>query len=117
MSLGIFSSWIENSIEKLAKLVPSRYAKYEESTGYIDKIDQSNYKTLTNPAPILVKIEAASAPVAAPVQLPVIAEPVSVPVAASAPVQTEVQAEAAIKPAPVKNLVKSKKTKKLVPAK
>jgi tetratricopeptide (TPR) repeat protein len=38
LSLGIYGVWIENSIEKLAKLIPARYAKYEESSGYISDV-------------------------------------------------------------------------------
>lgn len=38
LSVGVGSLWIERSIEKLAKLVPARYAKPEERTGYIGVI-------------------------------------------------------------------------------
>jgi len=31
LSLGIYSSWIDTSLEKLAKLIPARYAKFEEA--------------------------------------------------------------------------------------
>jgi cellulose synthase operon protein C len=49
MTRGIFNSWIEKSIEKLAKLVPARYAKYEESSGYIKVLDNVSYEALVNP--------------------------------------------------------------------
>lgn len=38
LSVGVGSPWIEKSIEKLAKLIPARYAKPEERTGYISSI-------------------------------------------------------------------------------
>ncbi len=117
LSLGIYSSWIESSFEKLAKLVPARYAKYEESSGYVASIDKVNYAALTNPAPILLKVEPVSAPVAAPVQPVVEQAPVVVQPAVAAPVQAEVPAVVVFKPAPAKKAVKSKKAKPAVPAK
>jgi tetratricopeptide (TPR) repeat protein len=117
LSLGIYSSWIENSLEKLAKLVPARYAKYEESSGYVASIDKVNYAALTDPAPILLKVEPASAPVAAPVQQLVEPAPVVVQPAVAASVQTEEPAVVVSKPAPAKKAVKSKKAKPAVPVK
>lgn len=38
LSVGVGSLWIERSLDKLAKLVPARYAKPEERTGYISSI-------------------------------------------------------------------------------
>ncbi len=49
MSLGIYNKWIDMSIEKLAKLVPARYAKYEESSGYIKSIGPFEYIPATPP--------------------------------------------------------------------
>jgi tetratricopeptide (TPR) repeat protein len=89
LSLGVFNSWIEKSFEKLAKLVPARYAKYEESSGYVATIDKANYANLTNPAPIVVKVEPASAPAAAPTAA-------SAPDAASAPVAASAPAAASV---------------------
>ena len=106
LSLGIFSSWIEKSFGKLAKLVPARYAKFEESSGYVQKIDNTNYAELTNPTPILVKVEPAPAPVQKAVEPePVVTEPEVV-----APVQAA-QSVAAPNPAPAKKAVKQKKAK------
>ena len=39
LSLGIYGLWIDKSIEKLAKLVPARYAKFEENSNFIDTLD------------------------------------------------------------------------------
>ena len=49
MTRGIFNPWVEKSIEKLAKLVPARYAKFEESSGYIEDIDTAGYAALVDP--------------------------------------------------------------------
>ena len=43
LASGIYSSWIDRSIEKLAKLLPARYAKTEESTKFISNIDNYSY--------------------------------------------------------------------------
>jgi hypothetical protein len=43
LSAGLFSTWIDRSIEKLATLLPARYAKPEESIQYIASIDGYSY--------------------------------------------------------------------------
>ena len=119
LSLGIFSAWIDKSFEKLAKLVPARYAKFEESSGYVATIDEVNYAGLTKPAPILVKVEPAPAvaPVAAPVQQAPEPEPVVAQPPAAAPVEAAVQPAVACKPATGKKGAKAKKGKSPVLAK
>jgi cellulose synthase operon protein C len=62
MTRGIFNTWIEKSLEKLAKLVPARYAKYEESSGFIESFDTMDYRSLFNSKPLIYK----SAPVNQP---------------------------------------------------
>lgn len=42
---GIYSNWIDRSIEKLARLLPARYNKPEESTDHIAKIDNYIYSS------------------------------------------------------------------------
>lgn len=49
MTRGIYNSWIEKSIEKLAKMAPARYARYEESSGYIKTVDNVSYAPLIDP--------------------------------------------------------------------
>ena len=49
LTLGVYSAWIEMSIEKLAKLVSARYAKFQESSGFIEVMDTIDYAKLTNP--------------------------------------------------------------------
>jgi TolA-binding protein len=48
---GVYNAWIDKSIVRLAKLVPARYAKFEESTGFIDRIGPFPYQQLTQPTP------------------------------------------------------------------
>lgn len=45
LKTGIYSPWIDRSIEKLAKLVPARYGKPEQSDNYITKIDTYTYSS------------------------------------------------------------------------
>jgi TolA-binding protein len=50
LSVGVYSPWIDKSIEKLAKLVPARYAKFEERTGFINSIGPFKYEPSTSAA-------------------------------------------------------------------
>ncbi len=43
LATGIYSSWIDRSIDKLAKLIPARYAKPEESTNYVTNLHVFRY--------------------------------------------------------------------------
>jgi len=43
LRIGIYSRWIDNSISKLAKLLPARYGKPEESTGFIADLNVFRY--------------------------------------------------------------------------
>jgi len=43
LKVGVYSSWIDRSIEKLATLVPARYGKPEESTNYVTRINAYSY--------------------------------------------------------------------------
>jgi tetratricopeptide (TPR) repeat protein len=43
LATGIYSSWIDRSINKLAKLIPARYAKSEESTNYVTNLQVFRY--------------------------------------------------------------------------
>lgn len=51
LAVGVHNTWIDKSLEKLAKLVPARYAKFEESTGFIDKLGPFRYERITQPSP------------------------------------------------------------------
>lgn len=47
LSKGIYNPWIDKSIARLAKLVPARYAKYEESAGFVDAVGSVRYEVAT----------------------------------------------------------------------
>jgi len=51
LDLGIYNEWIDKSIEKLALLLPARYAKPEERESYIERI-QPVVKKIELPPPI-----------------------------------------------------------------
>ena len=52
IALGVFNTWVEKSFTKLATLVPARYAKFEESSGYIETFDRViGLQALTEPKP------------------------------------------------------------------
>lgn len=45
LTIGVYSPWIDRSIEKLAKLMPARYAKYETRMAYIDDLHFYRYSS------------------------------------------------------------------------
>ena len=45
MSVGVYNLWVDKSIDKLAILMPARYAKREVSTGFIDTIGPFRYQS------------------------------------------------------------------------
>ena len=47
MSVGVYNSWVEKSLGKLADMMPGRYAKFEESSGLITSIDKYAYQVPT----------------------------------------------------------------------
>ena len=62
IGLGIYNVWVEKSFTKLAKLVPARYAKFEESSGYVATFDRvAAYDELTDPMPAVVEFPVAPA--------------------------------------------------------
>jgi tetratricopeptide (TPR) repeat protein len=44
LGAGVYNTWIDKSIAKLAKLVPARYAKFEESAGFIYAMGPFRYQ-------------------------------------------------------------------------
>jgi cellulose synthase operon protein C len=44
MAVGVFNEWIERSLDRLADLMPGRYAKYEISSGFLGSIDGYAYR-------------------------------------------------------------------------
>jgi tetratricopeptide (TPR) repeat protein len=53
LSAGIFNPWVQQSLDKLAVLMPGRYAKNEISDGYVGSIDSYAYRM-----PIVPEIDA-----------------------------------------------------------
>ncbi len=51
LGVGVYNAWIDKSIARLAKLVPARYAKFEENTGFIDRIGPFQYQRFRQPSP------------------------------------------------------------------
>jgi outer membrane protein assembly factor BamD (BamD/ComL family) len=49
LSAGIYNAWIERSLDKLADLMPGRFAKSEASSGLIDSIDSYAYRAPNAP--------------------------------------------------------------------
>jgi cellulose synthase operon protein C len=46
---GIYNTWVEKSLAKLAQLMPARYAKAEVSSGFLGSIDRYAYRTPSAP--------------------------------------------------------------------
>jgi tetratricopeptide (TPR) repeat protein len=49
LASGLYSPWIDRSIDKLAKLLPARYAKPEESTNYVTNLHVFRYASQNQP--------------------------------------------------------------------
>ncbi len=45
LAIGVYNAWVQSSLDKLAVLMPGRYAKYEASSGYVGSIDKYAYRT------------------------------------------------------------------------
>ena len=41
---GVYNAWVQQSLDKLALLMPGRYAKNEISSGYLGSIDSYAYR-------------------------------------------------------------------------
>ena len=56
ISVGVYSSWIDKSLDRLGSLMPARYAKFEQGTGFIESMGQYQYQFVAIPvdiAPVL----------------------------------------------------------------
>jgi tetratricopeptide (TPR) repeat protein len=51
LGAGIYNEWIDKSLAKLAKLVPARYAKFEESAGFIYAMGPFRYQMVAKSSP------------------------------------------------------------------
>ena len=51
LQAGIYNEWVQKSLDKLAVLMPGRYAKYEESAGFVGSLDSYAYRMPVAPPP------------------------------------------------------------------
>jgi hypothetical protein len=63
ITTGVYNDWTKKSLERLAVLVPGRYAKKELSSGFLPAIDVYAYRAPSAPRPGAVA-QAAAAPAA-----------------------------------------------------
>jgi tetratricopeptide (TPR) repeat protein len=93
LKLGVYNSWIDKSLARLAVVMPGRYAKFEESSGFIETIDTVSYAALTDkPAVVAAPAPAPAAQpqqadVATPADAQTPAAESAAPAANSAPVE------------------------------
>ncbi|MFZ5561893.1 MAG: tetratricopeptide repeat protein [Pseudomonadota bacterium] len=81
ISRGVYNAWVDKSMGRLAELMPGRYAKFEESTGFIPALEVAGYQEITEPpAPAPAPLPAAPAS-----GTPAAAQPVVDAAPASAP--------------------------------
>lgn len=70
IDVGVYNDWVDKSIVKLSSLMPGRYAKFEESSGFIAMVNNVSYQSLVSPqlpvAPAAPAGEGAAAPASAP---------------------------------------------------
>jgi cellulose synthase operon protein C len=45
ITAGVFNNWVERSLDKLADLMPGRYAKFEISSGFLASLDGYTYRS------------------------------------------------------------------------
>src|SRR5687767_15922894 len=50
LASGVYNTWIDKSLARLAELSPGRYAKFEASSGAIASIDSYMYRAPAQPA-------------------------------------------------------------------
>jgi tetratricopeptide (TPR) repeat protein len=65
---GVYNDWTKKSLERLALLVPGRYAKREIGSGFLPAIDIYAYRSPNAPNPNALAVE--SAPADSPVEAP-----------------------------------------------
>jgi TolA-binding protein len=54
---GIFNSWVEKSLDRLADLMPGRYAIFEISSGFLGSIDSYAYRSPRPPDTAIEEVE------------------------------------------------------------
>jgi TolA-binding protein len=61
MTQGVYNDWIAKSFDRLATLMPGRYAKPEASSGMIANVDAADFTALVTPKPVVVPVPVAPA--------------------------------------------------------
>jgi len=50
IDMGVYNDWVDKSVARLGDIVPGRYARFEESSGFIASVVNVDYSHLTQPA-------------------------------------------------------------------
>ncbi|MCK0154174.1 tetratricopeptide repeat protein [Alcanivorax sp. S6407] len=66
IDVGVYNDWVDRSIVKLSKLMPGRYAKFEESSGFIAMVNNVSYQSLVSPQLPVAAVAPAAEGMAAP---------------------------------------------------
>lgn len=61
VSLGVYNEWVERSLQKLASLVPARYAKPEQESAVLSSFDSYTYEIVRPQPPALEYAEEGAA--------------------------------------------------------
>ena len=62
ISIGVYSSWIDKSLDRLGNLMPARYAKYEQSTDFLQFMDYYHYEFVAKPVEVVPVAAAMTTP-------------------------------------------------------
>ena len=56
LASGIFNPWVQKSLDRLAVLMPGRYAKNESSEGFVGSISYYAYRMPIAPEPVVDEV-------------------------------------------------------------
>ena len=70
IAAGIYNPWVQKSLDRLAILMPGRYAKNESSEGFVGSIDYYAYRMPNAPEPVLDDVTEESSSAEATALLP-----------------------------------------------
>lgn len=98
IGVGVYNGWVDKSVKRLAAFVPGRYARFEESSGFIASVTATDYSYLTQPKVLVpggaVVSEGEATPENTPTQDP--AEPQAQEEGAGSEVEIETETEAEV---------------------
>ena len=49
IGVGVYNDWVDKSVKRLAAFVPGRYARFEESSGFVASVVDADYSHLVQP--------------------------------------------------------------------